>query len=331
MGSTSPSDNVREHAFAVNLMQHLVVPTFVLDRDRRVIIWNRACERLTGVPAADVLGTSRHWTAFYSKPRLCLADVLALGKTDELESLYAFHTEPGEHGYGLRAENWCVMPKVGSHLYLAIDAGPIYDESGELIAVVETLRDMTEHKNAQLALQQLAACDGLTGIPNRRSFDEKLAAEWNRALRQGDPLSLILADVDQFKRYNDHFGHQVGDECLTTVAGVLSKQIYRAGDMPARYGGEEFAVILPCTDLSGAGIVAERLRCEVENLAIPHPASGVTAVITLSLGVATFTPRAEILPQALIAQADSALYAAKNNGRNQVFLAKDSAQVALAS
>lgn len=318
MGSKQRNAQAKEHAFAINLMQHLVVPTFVLDHECRVIIWNRACERLTGVAAADVLSTRDHWKAFYSKPRLCLADVLAQGRTEELSTLYSFHTEPGEQGHGLRAENWCVMPRVGSHLYLAIDAGPIFDEDGQLIAVVETLRDMTEHKNAQLALQQLATSDGLTGIPNRRSFDEKLAVEWSRAQRQGEAISLILADVDQFKRYNDHFGHQGGDECLKAVAATLRKQIFRAGDMPARYGGEEFAVVLPNTDLAGAGIVAERLRGEIEAAALPHPASEVAAVVTLSLGVATCRPGAGLLPESLIASADRALYAAKNQGRNRV-------------
>ncbi len=246
----------REHAFAINLMQHLVVPTFVIDRECRVIIWNRACEKLTGLPAADVVGTSDHWRGFYARPRPCLADLLAQGRTGELADNYAFHTQPSDFGDGLKAENWCVMPRAGTRLYLAIDVGPIYDDSGELIAVVETLRDMTEQKNAQLALQHLATCDALTGIANRRGFDEKLHHEWKRACRQGDPISLILADVDQFKRYNDQYGHQEGDECLKAVAGILQRQIYRAADLPARYGGEEFAVILPGTELGGAEVVA---------------------------------------------------------------------------
>ncbi len=322
MAGKKASPDSREHTFAVNLMQHLVVPTFVLDPDGRVIVWNRACERLTGVPSNEVVGTRDHWRAFYSEPRLCLADVLAQGRTDELASLYAFHTEPSEYGHGLKAENWCVMPRVGNRLYLAVDAGPIYDESGQLIAVVETLRDMTEHKQAQMALQQLATCDGLTGIPNRRSFDDKMQLEWSRAQRQGQNLSLILADVDHFKRYNDHFGHQGGDECLRAVATALQRQIFRAGDLPARYGGEEFAVILPGTDLAGARTVADRLRSEVEALALPHPAGGSSPVVTLSLGVATCVPQAGNRPQDLIALADSALYAAKHEGRNRVCIAE---------
>src|SRR5574343_244900 len=205
MSARVPANRSQELSFAVNLMEHLVVPTFVLDPDCRVIIWNRACERLTGVKAAEVVGTQNHWKAFYAEPRMCLADVLALGKAHELDALYSYHTEPSpaEHGHGLKAENWCVMPRVAEPLYLAIDAGPIYAEAGQLIAVVETLRDMTDYKNAQIALQQQATLDGLTGIANRRSFDDKLHIEWSRAQRYGEAVSLILADVDYFKRYND--------------------------------------------------------------------------------------------------------------------------------
>lgn len=328
MVSKMQAQKTQDHTFAINLMQHLVVPTFVLDHDCRVLIWNRACERLTGVPAAEIVGTSDHWRAFYSEPRLCLADVLALGRTEELKTLYSFHTEPSEHGHGLKAENWCVMPRVGNRLYLAIDAGPIYDDEGRLIAVVETLRDMTEQKLAQLALQQLATCDGLTGIANRRSFDDKLQLEWSRGQRQGEPMALILADVDQFKAYNDHYGHQGGDTCLKAVAGILQQQIFRAADLAARYGGEEFAIILPNTDLAGAEIVAERLRGELEALELPHAASEVSPWVTLSLGVASCVPAVSGRPEHLLADADAALYAAKGQGRNRVCCARNTLAIA---
>ena len=204
MSIQQPARPSQELSFAVNLMEHLVVPTFVLDAGGRVLIWNRACERLTGVRASEVVGTSDHWRAFYDEPRLCLADVLAKNLATDLGRLYSFHTEPSAHGHGMKAENWCVMPRIGERLYLAIDAGPIYADDGQLIAVVETLRDMTDYKNAQMALQQQATIDGLTGLANRRSFDEKLQVEWSRAQRYGEPIALILADVDYFKRYNDH-------------------------------------------------------------------------------------------------------------------------------
>jgi diguanylate cyclase (GGDEF)-like protein len=313
-GSGQPQDR----SFAVKLMEHLVVPTFVLDHECRVMVWNRACERLTGVAAGDVIGTRNHWQAFYSEPRRCLADVLAQGRSDELATLYPFHTEPSALGLGVRAENWCVMPRVGKRLYLAIDAGPIYAEDGRLIAVVETLRDMTEHKNAQIALQQLATLDALTGLANRRSFDDKLHSEWNRARRQGDSLALIMLDVDYFKPYNDLYGHQGGDECLKAVSGILQRQAFRAGDLSARYGGEEFAVILPNTNIDGAAEVAERIRASIELGALPHAASLIAACITISVGVSAAIPTPESTPDHLLAAADQALYSAKRGGRNRV-------------
>jgi len=312
--------NAQDRVFAINLMQHLVVPTFVLDHECRVIVWNKACERLTGVAAAEVMGTSNHWQAFYAEPRLCLADVLALGRASELDTLYPFHAEPSDLGHGVKAENWCVMPRVGKKQYLAIDAGPIYAVDGQLIAVIETLRDVTEQKLAQTALERLATLDGLTGIANRRSFDERLQHEWNRASRSHSPLSLIMADVDYFKRYNDSYGHQCGDECLKAVSAVFQRLAFRSSDLAARYGGEEFAVILPSTPEEGAREVAERIRAEVEVAALPHRDSEVASWVTLSLGVATMIPGADGHSNALVSRADRALYQAKESGRNQVFV-----------
>jgi len=306
------------HTFAVRLMQHLVVPTFVLDAERRVIIWNRACERLTGVKAEEVLGTQMHWCAFYDSPRYCLADILALDCVDKLDDLYTAHTEPGEHGHGLRAENWCVMPRIGERLYLAIDTGPIFDDQGKLIAVVETLRDMTEQKQAQIALQNLAARDSLTGIANRRSFDSALLLEWARAQRENQPISLILADVDFFKRYNDNYGHPQGDECLRRVAGTIAASILRPTDLAARYGGEEFAIVMPNTDAAGAVTVAERVAAHIRELCLPHAYSDVAEHVTASIGVATWQPTKSEVPSVLIEAADKALYAAKHSGRNRL-------------
>lgn len=305
------------HSFAVRLMQHLVVPTFVLDAERRVLIWNRACERLTGVPASEVIGTQDHWRAFYDAPRYCLADILALGSTDELETLYASHTEPSETGNGLRAENWCTMPRAGNRLYLAIDAGPIFDDQGNLLSVVETLRDMTEQKLAQMALQNLASRDGLTGIPNRRSFDDRLELEWRRSQREGHSLSLALLDVDFFKRYNDNYGHQQGDECLRQVATTTAAAAFRPADLVARYGGEEFVVVMPNTNESGAHAVAERICERIRALNIAHAHSDVAEHVTVSIGVATMVPQPEQLPATLVAAADAALYAAKHSGRDR--------------
>jgi len=310
------------HAFAVRLMEHLVVPTFVLDAQRRVIIWNKACERLTGVLGAEVLGTLDHWRAFYDAPRHCLADILALGQSTDLSELYHAHTVHDDSSLGLRAENWCVMPCAGKRLYLAVDAGPIFDEEGTLVAVVETLRDMTEQKMAQMALQSLAIKDGLTGIANRRSFDDTLEAEWLRAQREQVSLSLLIADVDHFKLYNDTYGHLRGDACLKAVAAAIDAQALRPADLTARYGGEEFVVIMPTTDADGANEVAERIRSAVSALGIPHGGSGCGPSVTLSIGVASTIPALGHTPDGLIAAADRALYAAKCSGRNRVVSAE---------
>ena len=159
-----------DYTFAVNLMQFLVVPTFVLDNDGKVLIWNRACERLTGVPGSEVIGTKEHWRAFYTQPRACLADLIVENRLNDMEALYLEYEDSNGQAYGIHAENWCVMPRLAhsDKLYLAIDAGPIYDGAGALIAVVETLRDMTAQKLAQTTLEGLAYHDALTGIYNRR-------------------------------------------------------------------------------------------------------------------------------------------------------------------
>ncbi len=309
------------HAYAVRLMQHLVVPTFVIDPKRRVVIWNRACERLTGVAASEVLGTSGHWRAFYEKRRYCLADLVALGRRDKLGELYPEHEVPDDNCLGFSAENWCVMPKLGNHLYLAIDAGPIHDEAGNLIAVVETLRDMTDQKRAELALKTLAAKDGLTGLANRRSFDQALEMEWSRAQRTEKPLGLLFFDVDHFKLFNDQHGHQRGDECLRAVAAVIGGKALRPTDLAARYGGEEFAIIMPDTGPEDACKIADRLRNAVLDLRIAHGASGAGPWVTLSVGVAAHVPGDDAGPGWFLGQADQALYAAKHLGRNRVISA----------
>lgn len=305
-------------AFAVRLMENLVVATFVLDGDGMVIIWNKACERLTGVAASEVLGTNDHWRAFYEKPRACLADLVVQGRTKELPEMYATGTIHGDSTHGLHAENWCVMPRLGNRRYLAVDAGPIYDEDGTLIAVVETLRDITEQKLAQMALENIASTDGLTGLANRRTFDKTLETEWRRARREQAPLSLLMADIDHFKAFNDTYGHQMGDECLNKVAQALGAQASRPADLAARYGGEEFVVLLPTTTSDGAMQVAERVRHAVSALKIPHGGTEGASWVTLSLGAATIVPTADLSPQALVRIADEALYAAKRAGRNRV-------------
>jgi diguanylate cyclase (GGDEF)-like protein len=167
-------------------------------------------------------------------------------------------------------------------------------------------------------LEHLAEVDSLTQIGNRRCFDERLQWEWQRSLHQNQPLSLILFDVDYFKPYNDSFGHQVGDECLRKIAAMAKHAVNRPDDVVCRYGGEEFAVILPNTNIQGAMLIAERTRQAVHHLKIPHPRSEVSPIVTISQGVATTIPQSESQAEVLLAQADRALYTAKQQGRDRI-------------
>jgi diguanylate cyclase (GGDEF)-like protein len=171
-------------------------------------------------------------------------------------------------------------------------------------------------------LEQQARHDSLTGVANRRYFDEELEAECERANRGETPLALLMVDVDLFKPYNDINGHQAGDECLTRIAQAIADKVRRPGDLVARYGGEEFAVILPVTTQDGAAARAEGIRQAVERLGIYHSDPRVNGPTTISVGVASIWPGARrITPAALISAADAALYRAKNDGRNCVRIA----------
>ncbi|MGH8178161.1 MAG: diguanylate cyclase domain-containing protein [Steroidobacter sp.] len=176
-------------------------------------------------------------------------------------------------------------------------------------------------ETANQRLRRLVAEDGLTGIANRRHFDRALDRELRRARRDGQPLSLIFLDLDEFKRFNDTYGHARGDEVLRQVAQTLDETFRRGGDLVARYGGEEFAVVLPGVDGRRAGLYAERLRRRIWRLAIAYDESPVTNRVTISGGVATVVPPAIVSPDDLLSAADKALYRAKCLGRNRIITA----------
>lgn len=171
-----------------------------------------------------------------------------------------------------------------------------------------------EESNATLL--RLSTMDGLTGIANRRHFDETLMLEWKAGLRGVTALSMIMLDIDFFKKYNDGYGHQGGDDCLKEVAKTLRDSLRRPGDFIARYGGEEFVAILPGTDAKGAAMIAEQMRADIATRNIPHAYSNVTDHVSISLGVATMRPDKTASPADLVAKADGALYKAKEQGRN---------------
>ncbi|MBW2732672.1 MAG: diguanylate cyclase [Deltaproteobacteria bacterium] len=198
---------------------------------------------------------------------------------------------------------------------IATQVAGIIDKSQLYQELVETQEEL---KTANQRLEELASLDGLTGVANRRAFDGALTLDWRRATRSMSPLSLLMIDIDHFKRYNDSCGHQAGDACLKEVAAALGRPLHRAGDLVARYGGEEFAVVLPSTPPEGARHIAETIRQSVQDLAIRHPDSPTSEIVTISIGVSsTLAIKGRSAPE-LIAAADKALYhQAKETGRDR--------------
>jgi diguanylate cyclase (GGDEF)-like protein len=171
-------------------------------------------------------------------------------------------------------------------------------------------------ETANRELERLVNLDSVTQIANRRHFDRHLQQEWQRLIREQYPLSLILADIDYFKAFNDYYGHQAGDDCLRKIAQVIKSVAKRPTDLVSRYGGEEFAIILPNTNLEGAIRVTELIQLAIEKSKVPHAKSKVSSFITVSFGITSQVPHPELLPKDLVANADKALYGAKEQGRN---------------
>ncbi|MBF0455306.1 MAG: diguanylate cyclase [Magnetococcales bacterium] len=180
------------------------------------------------------------------------------------------------------------------------------------------IKNHLEAKHQRDTLKSLSLVDSLTGVANRRHFDQFLSQEWNRAVRGSLSLAIVMIDIDYFKRFNDYFGHSGGDACLKKVAETLQNTLKRSTDLFARYGGEEFVVVLPQVEHHGGAITSERLRKSIEDLQIPHPKSGISDHVTISLGCASMMPTRGSSPQPMLDEADRMLYAAKESGRNQV-------------
>ena len=194
-----------------------------------------------------------------------------------------------------------------------------------ILSMRNSLVDLTNRlDDMNRELVRLSTVDALTGIANRRRFDEVLYKEWRRAMRRQYPISLLMCDIDYFKQYNDAQGHQAGDECIRNVARAIEESLKRPGDLVARYGGEEFAAVLPDTDFDGAQMVAEHVRSAVAELGIPHGRSSVASRVTLSVGAACMIPKrgSPAAGGELLEGADKALYAAKSAGRNRVMVSQ---------
>lgn len=204
-----------------------------------------------------------------------------------------------------------VVVRVENQLRLLKMQKEIEQKNNDLTLLNQKLEALNEY------LLKQSNQDGLTQIANRRYFDTRLEEEWKRLQREKKPLSLILVDIDYFKKYNDYYGHLEGDECLKEIAKTLSNSVKRSMDLVARYGGEEFGIILPNTDKSGAIQIAEEIQTAISDLKIPHNPSCDRKYITVSLGITTIIPSNEYSIKNLISQADIALYQAKEKGRNQ--------------
>jgi diguanylate cyclase (GGDEF)-like protein/PAS domain S-box-containing protein len=281
--------------------------TWVVRQDGVVVRANQAMLQFIGKPQDEVVG------------RRCrdLLDVCIC--RDGACPLPAANRHPSFHEYDIECRD-----ERGETEYFLMSTSSLVTLDGSP-GIVAQFKDITLRKRAEealeranVALERLARIDGLTQVANRRTFDEALAREWQRLSREKAPLSLVLCDIDCFKKYNDHYGHQDGDECLRRVARTLSTCARRAADMLARYGGEEFVFLLPRTTLEGARMIAEKARLDVEEMGLRHEASVVKPVVTLSLGAAAVVPDAVSDPETLLKAADEALYRAKEAGRNRV-------------
>ena len=233
--------------------------------------------------------------------------VAALKRGDTEEARIAYRTRHRE-----KSEIW-----VESTLRVTRALG------GKIDGVVAITRDVTQQKNMEEKLETLATEDGLTGLANRRRFDERLLEEWGRAHRERTPLALLIIDLDHFKKFNDEYGHPAGDECLRVIGGILGAEAKRTADLAARYGGEEFAMLLPNTDAEGCAQIAEKILREIRRAGMAHRLNLPSGRVTASIGGAVFRPSADRSAgrASLIEAADAALYTAKRGGRDRLVMA----------
>ncbi len=292
----------REGMMFVNtLIDTIPNPIFYKDTEGKYIGCNSAFEHFIGLPKMKILGKSVFEIA---------DEELALMYQEKDRELL---DNPPKQVYEAR-----VKAADGSIHYMQFYKA-LFSAEGDIPAgIIGVMLDITERKRTEDMLRELSLVDSLTNLGNRRSFDDMMNAEWSRSIRDKKPLSLLMIDIDFFKRFNDRYGHQQGDLCLAAVASAIKNSCQRGGDFPARYGGEEFAVILPQVHRDGAVVVAERILDAVRNLRIAHIDSAVFEFVTVSVGAATIEPAAENEWKDLVFMADAALYRSKGSGRNRV-------------
>lgn len=303
----------RQRQFLQNVIDSIPSIIVVKDREHRVQMANRASAALHGITPADMVG--KFDTDF--NPNISVF---------EASQQRRIHQQVIDTQMPYQGEQE-IIDRGGTRRWYQVVISPFQDSSGTVNGVITNCIDITDRRRVETALKEanqklgrLATLDGLTQISNRRRFDQYLEQEWQRMVREQQPLSLIMFDVDYFKPYNDCLGHQQGDEALIAIAAAATRSVKRAADLLARYGGEEFAVVLPNTSRAGAEIVAKALQKEIADLQLAHPQSPVSKYLTVSIGIASVVPTADQAPEDLIAAADAALYQAKRRGRDRYWI-----------
>ena len=304
-----------------SVLKAVRVGVIVLDAGQRIVLWNRWIEQHACLPATDVLGKTfadvfpgmvdgRTHVAIRSALLNNFASLISQTLNKAPFPLYANPADAADDARMQQAVHVMPLdvPDLPRHCLVQI---------GDVSMSVSRERKLRE---MAVELESQTLVDGLTGIANRRRFDLHLEGEFRRARRNVSPLSLLMIDVDDFKAYNDSYGHQRGDACLARIAAALDAVPHRPRDLVARYGGEEFAVVLPDTDVEGALQVAEAMRTAIAALLLEHAHAGNARHVTASFGVSTLTPGQESTTGALIHGADRALYQAKRAGRNCVMV-----------
>ena len=284
------------------IVNHMAEGLLIIEADGRIQYTNPACDHYLGYRENELAGRS-------------IAELLSPMVTQEYLDYFAMHAANPDTAHNHGTREVAIRHRAGHALSMDLTLTPMYLRQPLYIGL---LHDITHHKQSEDALQRAAYLDPLTKIANRRHFDSFLEKEWQRSVRNGGVLSLVVLDVDHFKLYNDSLGHPAGDTCLQQVAQAIDSHACRPGDLAARYGGEEFVMLFSETEADSAMLLAETIRATIEALHLPHPRSTTSAWITVSIGVATIRPHQLDNREALFVAADRALYVAKEAGRNQV-------------
>lgn len=300
-----------QRVFFENLLENSAAPTLVVDANHRILIWNRACEDMTGVFASEMLGRSDTWKAFYRDERPVLADLVVDGRIEEAKERYSSFERCRFLPEGLQAEGWYYNLN-GRDRYLVFNAAPVRNSAGELLAAIETFQDITERKRYEEQLEYQAHHDALTGLPNRNLLNDRIRQALLISKRTRHEVALFTVDVDNFKLVNDTLGHDGGDVLLKSVAQRLSACV-RAGDTVARQGADEFVVLVSDHNLSdNAPVIAAKL---LNAVAQPLRIEDHDLVVTGSVGV-SISPRDGGDVVTLLKNAEVAMFRAKEQGRN---------------